>query len=77
MIGKSQSTRQDSKTLLNKLVFDTTLRSSIDSGGEHLGIGTPNSVFHYLGYILVFKIELKITVAGAANSTENSFMIFG
>ena len=75
-IGRSQSTRWDSKHLLKNAVLNMFLRSSKLFGGWTFGNGIWNSCTHWHGYSIFLRMLLKIIVTGVVNSTENSFTTF-
>ena len=75
-MGRSQSLRKLSYTLLKKGVPDMFLRSSSHVGGTTLGIGVWCSTTHCLGYSPVTVIALKMVVIGDASSTAKEVTIF-
>ena len=75
-IGRSQSLRNASYTLLKKGVQEMFLRSSSLLGGCCLGMGDWCSIIHWRGYSAVLVIALKIVPRGSASSTEKEVTIF-
>ena len=75
-MGRSQSLRKDSYTLLKNGVPEIFLNSSSDDGGFTLGIAVWCSTTHCLGYSPLLVIELKIQEMGAASSTAKVVTIF-
>jgi len=72
MISRIHSTKNASKVLLNNLVRDISLISSLFSGLGTFGIAVPYSFFHICGNSRLFKALLKIIVAGTLSSIGNS-----